>query len=233
MFPLADTVRARTFPFVNWLIIVANVVVFVVFELGRSQLGLERFITTYGLVPARLTTGQPLAFLTIFTSMFLHGGWLHLISNMWALYIFGDNVEDRLGSGRYLVFYLICGLIAGLTQAFVNAGSRLPLVGASGAIAGVLAAYLLLYPRARVLTLIPIFILPWLVEIPAVVYLIVWFILQFFNGVTALAVSTANAGGVAYWAHIGGFVAGLLLVGLFARRHPVYHRWHADEYHPW
>ncbi len=233
MFPLADTVRARNFPFVNWLIIVANVVVFVVFELGRSQLGLERFITTYGLVPARLTTGQPLAFLTIFTSMFLHGGWLHLISNMWALYIFGDNVEDRLGSGRYLVFYLICGLIAGLTQAFVNAGSRLPLVGASGAIAGVLAAYLLLYPRARVLTLIPIFILPWLVEIPAVVYLIVWFILQFFNGVTALAVSTANAGGVAYWAHIGGFVAGLLLVGLFARRHPTYYRWHADEYHPW
>jgi membrane associated rhomboid family serine protease len=233
MLPLADTVRSRSFPAVNWLIILANVIVFVVFEVGLSQPALQRFVTTYGLVPAELAAGRPWAYLTVFTSMFLHGGWLHLLSNMWALYIFGDNVEDRMGSGRYLVFYLICGLAAALAQAFVDLNSRVPSVGASGAIAGVLAAYLVLYPTARVITLIPIFLLPWFVEIPAVVYLLVWFGSQFFNGVLSLGMQTTATGGVAWWAHIGGFAAGLLLVMAFARRQRAQTRWHADEYYPW
>jgi membrane associated rhomboid family serine protease len=232
MLPLADTVRSRTFPVVNWLIILANVLVFVLFELGRSELALARFFTTYGLVPQQLFSGQAWALLTLFTSQFLHGGWLHLISNMWALYIFGDNVEDRLGAGRYLVFYLACGLAAGLAQAYLSSNSRVPLIGASGAIAGVLAAYLVSFPRARVITLVPFFFF-FTFEIPAVVYLILWFLLQLFNGVLALGPRAADFGGVAYWAHIGGFAAGLLLVWLFAPRPGRQARWYPDEYHPW
>jgi len=232
MLPLKDTIRSRSFPAVNWLLIIANVFVFVVFELSLPPQRLERFISTYGLVPAQLLAGQLQALGDVFTSMFLHGGWFHLISNMWALYIFGDNVEDRMGSGRYLIFYLICGAAAGVTQSFVSAGSGVPLVGASGAIAGVLAAYLLLYPNARVITLVPIFFLFPFIEIPAVIYLVFWAILQFFNGVLSLA-GNAALGGVAYWAHIGGFVAGLALVRLFAHRPYAYYRWYSDEYRPW
>jgi membrane associated rhomboid family serine protease len=231
MLPLTDTIRSRSFPLVNWLIILANVLVFVVFEVPLDPRALDRFVRLWGLVPAELFSGSPLAVATLFSSMFLHGGWLHLLSNMWALYIFGDNVEDRLGSGRYLVFYLIGGVTAGLTQAFVSADARVPLVGASGAIAAVLAGYLLLYPTARVITLIPVFLLPWFVEIPAVVYLLVWFVSQFFSGV--LSLGAQSMGGVAYWAHIGGFAAGLLLVKLFARRPRAQYRWYPDEYHPW
>ncbi len=232
MLPLKDTIRSRSFPAVNWLVIIANVLVFVVFELSLPPQRLERFFLTYGLVPAQLLAGQLQAVGDLFSSMFLHGGWFHLISNMWALYIFGDNVEDRMGSGRYLVFYLICGVAAGVTQAFVSAGSGVPLVGASGAIAGVLAAYLLLYPNARVITLVPIFFLFQFIEIPAVIYLAFWAISQLFSGVLSLGGSTAT-GGVAYWAHIGGFVAGLVLVRLFARRPQAYYRWYSDEYRPW
>lgn len=232
MFPLQDTVRARSFPIINWLLILANLLVFVLAELPLSEPQLERFIFTYGLVPQSLFAGQPQAYLTLLTHMFLHGGWLHLISNLWALYIFGDNVEDRMGSGRYLVFYLACGLVAALAQAYISPDSDLPLVGASGAIAGVLGAYLVLFPTARVITLIPLFILPWFVEIPAVAYLVFWFISQFFSGVLALGAPTM--GGVAYWAHIGGFVAGLLLVRLAVARRPrPYYQWYRDEYHPW
>jgi membrane associated rhomboid family serine protease len=233
MFPLADTVRSRTFPVVNWLIILTNVLVFALFELGRSEQELLRLFTAYGLVPVTLFAGEPWALLTLLTSQFLHGGWVHLISNLWALYIFGDNVEDRLGSGRYLFFYLVCGVVAGLVQSYLTAGSRLPLIGASGAIAGVLAAYLLAYPTARVITLIPIFILPWFVEIPAVLYLIIWFVSQLFSGVMALGQNAAEFGGVAYWAHIGGFAAGLLLALLFAPRPSRRPQWYPDEYQPW
>jgi membrane associated rhomboid family serine protease len=231
MLPLTDTIRSRSFPLVNWLIIAANVLVFVVYEVPLGPRQLERFVNTWGLVPAALFGGDPWALVTVFSSMFLHGGWLHLLSNMWALYIFGDNVEDRMGSGRYLVFYLVAGVAAGLGQALVGPDSDIPLVGASGAIAGVLAGYLLLFPTARVITLIPIFLLPWFVEIPAVIYLVVWFISQFFSGVMSLGAQAV--GGVAYWAHIGGFVAGLLLVKLFARRPPAQYRWYPDEYQPW
>jgi membrane associated rhomboid family serine protease len=231
MFPLKDTIRARAFPLVNWLIILANVLVFAVFELPLGPRELDRFARLWGLVPAELFSGNPWAVLTVFTSMFLHGGWLHLLSNLWALYIFGDNVEDRLGSGRYLVFYLVCGVAAALAQSFITPEARLPLIGASGAIAGVLAAYLVLYPTARVYTLVPIFLLPWFVEVPAVIYLVVWFVTQFFSGVLSLGVDTM--GGVAYWAHIGGFAVGLLLVWLFARRPRAHYRWYPDEYQPW
>jgi membrane associated rhomboid family serine protease len=233
MFPLADTVRSRTFPFVNWLIIIANVLVFVLFELNQTPRELLRLFGTYGLVPQQLFSGAPWALLTLLTSQFLHGGWVHLISNLWALYIFGDNVEDRLGSFRYLLFYLVCGVVAGLVQSYLSAGSQLPLIGASGAIAGVLAAYLLSYPTARVITLIPVFILPWFVEIPAVLYLIFWFVAQLFSGVMTLGAGAAEFGGVAYWAHIGGFAAGLLLVWPFRPRAPARPQWYPDEYHPW
>ncbi len=231
MLPLTDTIRSRSFPAVNWLIIAANVAVFILLEVPLGERALNAFVLTWGLVPSELFGGNPLAVAAIFTSMFLHGGWLHLLSNMWALYIFGDNVEDRLGSARYLAFYLVTGAAAGLAQAVINPASDIPQVGASGAIAGVLAGYLLLYPRARVVTLIPIFLFPWFVEIPAVIYLLIWFGSQLLNGVAALG--SMAQGGVAFWAHIGGFVAGLVLVGLFARRPRAQYRWYPDERLPW
>jgi membrane associated rhomboid family serine protease len=218
MIPIKDNIRSRTVPVVTWLIILANVLVFI-FEITMRTQQLDGFLMQYGLVPAALMTGHPAAVVSVFTSIFLHGGWLHLISNMWALFIFGDNVEDRMGPGRYLLFYMISGVAANLTQAFVSPASRVPGIGASGAIAGVLAAYLVLYPRARVLTLIPIFIVGWFVEVPALLYLGFWFVSQFFNGALALGTSI-DMGGIAYWAHVGGFVTGLLLVKLFARREP-------------
>jgi rhomboid family protein len=248
MFPLKDTIPSRSFPAVNWLLIVVNVLVFIVVELPLGDRQLGQLFLTFGVVPrqcsAPLLSQQASAALAapaglvfgcgvpLFTSMFLHGGWLHLIGNMWALYIFGDNVEDRMGSGRYLVFYLLTGLIAGVTQVAIDPASQVPSIGASGAIAGVLGAYLLLYPRSRIITLIPIFIFPWFVELPAILYLGIWFGMQFLNGVASLGATAA--GGVAFWAHVGGFVSGLLLVWLFARpvRRPAY-RTYADEFRPW
>ena len=232
MLPLKDTIRSRSFPAVNWLIILANLAVFAFVELPLGPRALNRLVTAYGVVPVELVTTQPRELLTLLTSMFLHAGWLHLISNLWALYIFGDNVEDRMGSGRYLVFYLIGGVVAGLAQTLVNPRAEVPAIGASGAIAGVLAAYLVLYPGSRVITLIPLFFLPWFVEIPAIVYLGVWFVSQIFSGVLSLGM-TAATGGVAYWAHIGGFLCGLVLVLFFARRPRTHYRWYADEYRSW
>jgi membrane associated rhomboid family serine protease len=167
--------------------------------------------------------------------MFLHGGWFHLLSNMWILYIFGDNVEDRMGSLRYLVFYLLGGLAAASLQILVDPTSKLPSIGASGAIAAVLGAYFLLYPRARVFTLIPIIFIPWFVEIPAVVYLGIWFVSQLFSGLASLGLpETASMGGVAWFAHIGGFAFGLLFCKLFTpARHPAFTRRYPDEYYPW
>jgi membrane associated rhomboid family serine protease len=167
--------------------------------------------------------------------MFLHGGWFHIISNMWILFIFGDNVEDRMGSGRYLLFYLISGLAAAFVQVLTNPASQIPAIGASGAIAGVLGAYFLLYPRSRVITLIPIFFIPWIVEIPAIFYLGFWFVSQLFSGVAALRLPQEVAmGGVAWWAHIGGFVFGIVFYRLFTpRRHRVYTHRYPDEYFPW
>ncbi len=231
MFPLKDTARSRSLPLVTWLIIGVNIGVFL-FEASLGPRQLDRFIRAYGLVPLRFMRDfGPDQIATIFSSMFLHGGWFHVISNMWALFLFGDNVEDRMGHGRYLIFYFLCGTVAAMAQLFVAPDSSLPMVGASGALAGVLGAYLVLFPGERVITFVPIFFLPWFVEIPALFYLGFWFISQLFNGLFALGVP-AVYGGVAWWAHIGGFTTGLLLVKLFEQRR-TYRVWHADEYWPW
>jgi membrane associated rhomboid family serine protease len=235
--PLRDTVRARSFPVINTLIIVANVLIFL-FETSMSDQSLQRFIFAFGLIPARFWQWNgPVEWMTVFTSMFLHGGWAHLLSNMLALYIFGDNVEDRVGHGRYLIFYLLGGTVAAVTHAFSNPASPIPTVGASGAIAAVLGAYILLYPRARVITLIllPIFILFPIIEIPAILYLGIWFVSQVLNGAFALTNATFQEGGVAWWAHIGGFVYGLLLIKLFTlgRQSPKRRDFYPDQYSPW
>jgi membrane associated rhomboid family serine protease len=158
---------------------------------------------------------------TLFTAMFLHGGWFHIISNMWVLFIFGDNVEDRLGGTRYLVFYLMSGVAAGLLEAFVLPGSTMPMIGASGAIAGVLGAYLILYPRARIASLVPILFIFTIIEVPALIFLLFWFVSQLFSG--WLAIGGAAGSGVAWWAHVGGFVFGMAAVGLFAQRRAAYY----------
>ena len=220
MIPIRDTIRSRSAPVVTLALIVVNVLVF----LHEIALGpyIERFVYAYGLIPRRFVYWpgdplDPLRYIPIVTSMFWHGGWLHLIGNMLYLWIFGDNVEDRLGHGRFLVFYVGCGLIAALTQVALSPDSVVPTVGASGAIAGVLGAYLISFPRSRVVTFIPIIIFPWIVEIPAVAYLVLWFAMQLLSGVASLGQAEA-LGGVAWWAHIGGFVAGLLTVGVLAPR---------------
>ncbi len=218
MFPLRDTVRSRTFPVVNVTIIVINILVFLYeFALGQH---IEVFIREYGLTPVRFFWGLQHNFgdaiIPLFTSMFLHGGWIHLLGNIWFLYIFGDNVEDRVGHGGYVVFYLLCGIGAALSQTFLFSKSQIPMVGASGAIAGVLGAYFLLFPHARVLTLVPIFIFLQVMEIPAVVFLIFWFLFQFIQGTFA----SSEAGGVAWWAHIGGFIAGMALIFAFKKKKP-------------
>jgi membrane associated rhomboid family serine protease len=214
--PIRDTIRSRTAPVVTVALIIVNVMVFF-HEIGLGPY-LEKFVYAYGLIPRRFVYWpgdplDPLRYLPIFTSMFWHGGWLHLISNMLYLWIFGDNVEDRLGHLRFLFFYIVAGAAAGLTQVALNPTSTLPTVGASGAIAGVLGAYLITFPRSRVLTLVPIIIFPWFVEIPAFVYLAFWFILQLLEGIGSLG-APADTGGVAVWAHVGGFIAGVVLVKL-------------------
>lgn len=232
MLPLKDTIPSRSFPAVNWALLVANVVVFLF--MARDARLAEAWIAALALVPARFLAHplDPTELITVFTSMFMHGGWFHLFSNMLALYIFGDNVEDSMGSQRYLIFYLLCGVAAALTHVFFNPASPIPTVGASGALSGVLAAYLLFYPSARVITLVPIFFLPWLIEIPAVVYLGLWFISQLANGVFSILIDVQAMGGVAWWAHIGGFVAGLALAPLFRQRRYM-RRYYRDQYYPW
>ena len=215
MLPLSDHIPRRTVPVITMLIIIVNVIVF----LWELQLGpdLQQAIFQVAFIPARFwLPGSLFANLeTIFISMFLHGGFLHVGSNMLYLWIFGDNIEDRLGHVRYAVFYLLCGFIAALTHALANPSSTLPAIGASGAIAGVLGAYLILFPRARVTTLIPIFVFIMIRELPAVLLLGFWFVLQLFSGVGSLGVRDAqDMGGVAYFAHISGFVAGMILIVL-------------------
>jgi len=232
MLPLRDTIRSYSFPIINLILIGINAAVFL-FEVSLSPTALDRFIFAFGMVPAQLNLTNPQALLanpgaliTLATHMFLHGGWVHFLSNMWILFIFGDNVEDRMGSGRYLFFYLLSGLASGILQAVVDPGSRIPAIGASGAIAGVLGAYFILFPGARIVTLIPIFLFPWFIEVPALLYLGFWFISQLFSGIAALNVqSAAGMGGVAWWAHIGGFLFGVFLYRLFTPRiHPAYYR---------
>ena len=224
MFPVRDSIPTRTVPVVTRAVILINVVVFF-FELTLPPEALERFFFLFGIVPTRLThpdwaaaKGFPGgAYWTLLTHQFLHGGWLHIISNMWALWIFGDNVEDTMGRVRFPIFYVTCGVLAGLTQVLTQPDSTLPCIGASGAIAGVLGAYLIFYPTARMVVLLPIFFVPFFFEVPAVLYLGIWFATQLFNGTLALA-APEQAGGIAFSAHVGGFVAGMLLCSLFAQR---------------
>jgi rhomboid family protein len=220
MIPLRDTNPTRTVPFVNYLLIAVNVVAFF-FELSLGK-HLGEFVYSFGVVPVRVfedfASGHvhTVTVLPFFTSMFLHGGWMHLIGNMLFLYIFGDNVEDRFGHARYFLFYVVAGIAAAATQVVINSSSDAPMVGASGAIAGVLGAYVLMFPGARVLTLIPLFIFFQVVELPAFVFLGIWFLLQILSGMMALGIG-ADAGGVAWWAHIGGFVVGAIAVPLLGR----------------
>ncbi len=217
MLPLYDTIPSRRWPLVNWVLIFLNVVIFL-FETSLATPLLNRFISTWGLVPARLFHDPSQAWPTLFSSMFLHGGWFHLFSNMWILFIFGDNVEDRLGHTRYLLFYLLSGLAAGLLQAFLMPLSRTPMVGASGAIAGILGAYMMLFPYSRIVSLVPFFFFVTTVDVPAVIYLGFWFLSQLYSGLFSLG--GAAISGIAWWAHIGGFVFGLLSIHLFAPRRP-------------
>lgn len=215
MIPLYDTIRSRQFPFINWLLILANAAVFW-YELQLGESALQSFTFMWGLVPAQLITNPQEEWQTIFTSMFLHGGWFHILSNMWVLYIFGDNIEDRLGSIRYLIFYLLSGIAAALLQVFVVQGSSVPMIGASGAIAGVLGAYLISFPRSRIASLVPILFIFTIIEVPAVLFLVFWFITQLYSGLFAMQGSAGS--GIAWWAHIGGFIFGLIMVSFFGRR---------------
>jgi membrane associated rhomboid family serine protease len=235
MFPIQDSVPSRSVPVVTRALILINVVVFF-FELSLSRESIIQLFYLFGVVPARFTDpewaasiGFPIgSYWSLLTHQFLHGGWLHIVANMWTLWIFGDNVEDRMGPLRFIIFYLVCGVLAALTQVLVTPDATIPSVGASGAIAGVLGAYLLFFPTARLIVLIPILFFPFFFELPAVIFLVLWFFIQLFSG-TAMLASLQQVGGIAFWAHIGGFIAGMLLCRFFVRR-PVRRRLQPDEY---
>jgi rhomboid family protein len=215
MFPLYDTVRSRRFPFINLILILINVLAFL-YEMQMDSSVLKEFIFGWGLIPVRLLNDPSVAWSTIFTSMFLHGGWFHIINNMWVLFIFGDNVEARMGGMRYLVFYLLCGVAAGLLQTYVLSSSQQPMIGASGAVAGVLGAYLILFPHSRIASLVPILFIFTIIEIPAVLFLLFWFVSQLYSGL--FAIRGGGGSGIAWWAHIGGFLFGIIMVFFFRRR---------------
>lgn len=215
MLPLRDENPTRAVPYVNYILIVINILVFI-FQvmLGSSQ---ESFVYQFALIPAQVTTGLDIGdVLDVFTSMFMHAGLAHIGGNMLYLWIFGDNVEEAMGHGRYLFFYLVGGITASVAHILTNPGSQIPTVGASGAIAAVLGAYLVLYPQSRVMTLIFLGYFVRMAMVPAILVLGLWFVLQLFQGV--LTLGAADVGGVAFWAHIGGFVAGLVLAKLLAKR---------------
>ncbi len=217
--PIRDTIPSSRTPFVTYGLILCNTALFL-YQVSLGDAATD-FVYAYAVIPYRflhLDLSQPLELLTPLFAMFLHGGWLHIIGNMLYLYIFGDNVEDTLGHGRYLAFYLLCGAVSFLAQIFILSNSMVPNIGASGAIAGVLGAYILLFPRARVVTLLPIFIFFTVVEIPAFIFIGIWFLIQFASGAVSLGTSSALSGGVAWWAHIGGFIAGMFLIRWMAPR---------------
>ncbi|MCZ2155424.1 MAG: rhomboid family intramembrane serine protease [Bryobacterales bacterium] len=207
MIPLRDTEPSYSKPYMVMALIAVNAAVFF-YQLSLPPQALERFVSTWALVPDRLVLHS------LLTSMFLHGGWLHIIGNMWFLWIFGDNIEDVLGHGQFLVFYLVCGFLSAIAHVVMNLGSPVPTLGASGAIAGVMGAYMAKFPRSRILTLIPIFIFFTTIEIPAPFLLLYWLLIQIVSG-TFAAGQSALASGTAWFAHIGGFVAGFLLIRLF------------------
>ena len=231
MIPFKDDIPSRTYPLVTILLIGVNLLVFL-YELSIPESQLAGFFELNGLVPSRikeigvqpLSTGLAVIRGTLF-SMFLHAGWLHLIGNMWYLWIFGDNIEDRMGHLRFLGFYVLCGIVASLTHVAFHSESSVPTIGASGAVAGVLGAYLISYPFARILTVIP-FIIVWpVVQLPAIVVLGFWFAVQIVNGTMGLGGNGAAGAGIAWWSHIGGFLAGLVLVRFLARPRTHRYKW--------
>src|SRR5690349_22364322 len=218
MIPLRSSERHYTPATVTLVVILINVLVFIYELTLGSGWTLNRFIATYGIVPGQLH------YTSLITSMFIHGGFLHILGNMWFLWIFGRGVEDILGHAKYLIFYLACGIAAGLVHILVNADSIVPTVGASGAIAGVMGAYLIKFPRARIVTLVPIIIFITTVDIPAAFLLLYWFAIQFFSGVGSVGYSQASSGDVAWFAHIGGFLTGMGLI-LIMRPRQRYPEW--------
>jgi membrane associated rhomboid family serine protease len=223
MFPVRDNIPHRHVPVATWTLIVVNVLAFLR-EISLAPPLAEKFVHVFGLIPARYTHPDwavsvgldPHSYWPFLTMMFLHGGWLHIIGNMWFLGIFGDNVEDRMGPLRFLAFCLLCGFAAGLVHTITNIDSTVPALGASGAVAGVMGAYIVMYPKARILAMFPIVFWPIFFEVPAVLYLGFWFLMQFFSG-TAAVFSGQQAGGIAWWAHVGGFVTGMLTFWIFLR----------------
>src|SRR6187399_2322843 len=213
MIPLRDVIPSRTTPYVTVTIIILNALAWF-FEISMPREELSRFLQVWGVVPAAFIP------LTLFSSMFLHGSWSHVIGNMWYLWIFGDNVEDRLGHGRFVAFYLLCGIVASFGQIVLDPGSTLPMIGASGAIAGVMGAYFVLYPQSRVLTLIPLIIFWEIVELPAIMLLGFWFLMQLFSAgaIAVTASSGGGGGGVAFMAHVAGFVFGMIGVLVFRKK---------------
>src|SRR5207244_1093810 len=213
MLPLPHVIPSRTTPYITVSIIGLNAIAWL-FELGLPSAALPVFLQVYGVVPAHFSVP------TLVTSMFLHGSCMHVIGNMWYLWIFGDNVEDRVGHGRFIVFYLMCGMAAAFGQILMDPTSTLPTIGASGAIAGVMGAYFVLYPQSRVLTLIPLIIFWEIVELPAIFLLGFWFLMQLFSAGAIAATSNTAGGGVAFMAHVAGFVTGLIGVFVFRKREP-------------
>jgi len=237
MIPIRDTIPSRTYPVINVVIIILNVLVFF-YELSLGP-NLERFIFSFGVIPIKfyyLLSKEPYNIFKIFvpflSSIFLHGGWVHIVGNMLYLWIFGDNVEDRMGHFRYLVFYITCGVVASLVHLYINPVSGVPTIGASGAIAGVMGAYFVLYPRSRVITLVPIFFFLQVIEIPAFFFLGFWFLMQFFSGSLSLITTGQDIGEIAWWAHIGGFICGIVLVFIFRKRKR-YYKSYLDQFKPW
>lgn len=232
MIPIGTAVPSRYPPIITWILIATNCGVFL-FQQGLSPAELNEFIDRFALIPARFfaSADTDLAaddFLPFVTMMFLHGGWLHLIFNMWTLWLFGPTIEDRLGHGRYVIFYFCCGIAASFAQAVFNPTSTVPALGASGAIAGVLGCYMGLFPFARVIVLVPILFLPLFFELPAMLFIGFWFLIQVLQGITDLLVPS-SAGGVAWWAHIGGFIVGLILIPFIQRSQQKYRAYYADE----
>jgi membrane associated rhomboid family serine protease len=213
MIPIRDDTPRFSTPYITYFIIALNTVVNgLIYQFGVVPVHFERALA------GASSFSLPALSLTILTSMFLHGGWLHIIGNMWFLWIFGDNIEDYIGHFPYLLFYLVSGFVAAVSQILLNVGSQVPIIGASGAIAGVMGAYFVLYPRARVLTLVPLIIFFTFWWLPAWIFLGVWFVFQFLSGTATSIADTSHSGGVAFWAHVGGFVTGIVLIKLMPER---------------
>lgn len=231
MIPLRDTIPSYKKPVITLSLIAANIAVYL-YQSLLSPNEFINFIYTNGFIPLRLTKSifineQPVfeATYPLFTGMFMHGSLFHLISNMWVLWLFGDNVEDKMGHSRFFIFYLVCGISASIAHYIFNLNSPFPAVGASGAIAGVMGAYFILFPNSQIITLVPLFFLPLFIPIPAVVYLFFWFLSQLYSGTLHSLGANRAMGGIAWWAHSGGFVAGMILQKYFIRKKNYYFYW--------